>query len=63
MTPQSQLPHQANQKPVEAVKKVKERNEETILGIEGVVGMGIGLSEIVPGQIVIEVYVKNQHMK
>ncbi len=63
MTPQSQLPHQANQKAVEAVKKVKERNEETILGIEGVVGMGIGLSEIVPGQIVIEVYVKNQHMK
>lgn len=58
MTAQSQLPSQANHRAVEAASRVKERNEEAILRIEGVVGMGIGLSETVPGQVVIEVYVK-----
>jgi hypothetical protein len=58
MTAESQLPPQVNQKAIEAVNKVKERNEEAILKIEGVVGMGIGISETVPGQVVIEVYVK-----
>lgn len=53
-----QLPHQANHRAIEAANRVKERNEEAILRIEGVVGMGIGLSETVPGQVVIEVYVK-----
>lgn len=41
---------------VEAVNKVKERYEEGMLNIEGVVGIGIGLSETVPGEVVIEVY-------
>lgn len=58
MTAQSQLPPQADQRAIEAVSKIKERNEEAILRIEGVVGMGIGLSETVPGQVVMEVYVK-----
>jgi hypothetical protein len=53
-----QLPPQANHKAVEAANRIKERNEEAILHIEGVVGMGIGLSETVPDQVVIEVYVK-----
>jgi hypothetical protein len=43
---------------VEAVNKVKERYEEDILNIEGVVGIGIGLSETVPGEVVIEVYIE-----
>jgi hypothetical protein len=59
MTEQLQLPPQANEKAIEAVRKVKERHEESILDIDGVVGMGIGLSETVPGQFVIEVYTKN----
>lgn len=59
MTEQLQLPPQANERAIEAVRKVKERNEESILDIDGVVGMGIGLSETVPGQVVIEVYTKN----
>lgn len=54
----SQLPPQADHKAIEAANKVKERNEKAILNIEGVVGMGIGLSETAPGQVVIEVYVK-----
>lgn len=58
MTAESQLPPQVNQKAIEAVNKVKDRNEEAILKIEGVVGMGIGISETVPGKVVIEVYVK-----
>ncbi len=58
MTAQSQLPPQANEAAIEAASKVKERNEEAILHLEGVVGMGIGLSKTLPDQIVIEVYVK-----
>jgi len=58
MTAQSQLPPQANHRAVEAVSKVKERHEEAILRIEGVVGIGIGLSDTEPGQVVIEVYTK-----
>ena len=43
---------------LEKVKGVKERNKEATLGILGVVGMGIGFSETIPGKAVIEVYVK-----
>ncbi len=53
-----QLPPQANQRAIEAASRVKERNEEAILSIEDAVGTGIGLSETVPGQVVMEVYVK-----
>lgn len=58
MTAQAQLPPQINHRAIEAAGRVKERNEKAILSIEGVVGMGIGLSETVPDQVVIEVYVK-----
>lgn len=58
MTEQLQFPPQANERAIEAVRKVKKRYEENFLNIDGVVGMGIGLSETVPGQVVIEVYTK-----
>lgn len=58
MTAQPQLPPQANQRAVEAVSKVKEKHEEAILRIEGVVGIGVGLSDKEPDQVVIEVYTK-----
>lgn len=52
------LPSQANEKAIENAKQVKERHEESLFSIEGVVGMGIGLSETVPDKVVIQVYVK-----
>jgi hypothetical protein len=58
MVAQPQLPPQANQRALEAVSKVKEKHEEAILRIEGVVGIGVGLSDTEPGQVVIEVYTK-----
>jgi len=50
-------PH-ASQRAVEAVSKVKERHEETILTIDGVVGAGVGISETEPEEVLIEIYVK-----
>lgn len=62
MTAQSQLPTQANNKAIETAIKVKERHENAIFNIEGVVGTGIGLSGTVPGKVVIQVYVtKSAH--
>jgi microsomal dipeptidase-like Zn-dependent dipeptidase len=58
MTAQSQLSPHANPRAVEAVNRVKEHHEEAILNLEGVVGIGVGLSETVPEDVVIEVYVK-----
>lgn len=58
MTAQTQLPNQANNKAIEAAKKVKERHEKALFDNEGVVGTGIGLSGTEPGKVVIEVYVK-----
>jgi hypothetical protein len=43
---------------VEAAKRIKERYEDAILKEDGVVGMGIGLSDIAPDQVAIEVYIK-----
>ncbi|HWP46898.1 MAG TPA: hypothetical protein VNM22_07020 [Candidatus Limnocylindrales bacterium] len=43
---------------IEAARKIKERYEEAILNEDGVVGIGIGLSDIAPDQVAIEVYVK-----
>jgi len=65
VTAQPQLPPQANQRAVEAVNRVKERHEEAILNLEGIVGIGVGLSETVSEEVVIEVYVKKpaQEMK
>lgn len=36
--------------------QVKEKHEEALLGIPGVVGVGVGLSDVVPGEVVIEIY-------
>jgi hypothetical protein len=58
MTAQSQLSPHANPRAVEAVNRVKEHHEEAILNLEGVVGIGVGLSETMPEDVVIEVYVK-----
>lgn len=43
---------------VAAASHVKERHERALLRIPGVVGVGVGLSEIVPGRVVIQVYVE-----
>lgn len=43
---------------LETVKGVRRRNEKTVFNVEGVVGMGVGLSDTVPGKAVIVVYVK-----
>ncbi len=53
-----QLPSQANERAVEMATGVKDRHEDSILQIEGVVGLGIGVSETAPGVVVIEVYTK-----
>jgi len=57
-TARPQLPSHVKHKTIEGVSKVKERHEEAILKAEGVVGAGVGLSETVPEEVVIEVYVK-----
>lgn len=55
---------QAQPKELETVKGVRKRNEETVFNVEGVVGMGVGLSGTIPGKAVIEVYVKKlAHLK
>jgi hypothetical protein len=53
-----QAPPQAYSEELAAAKGVRKRNEEALFNVEGVVGMGIGLSDTVPGKAVIEVYVK-----
>jgi len=53
-----QLPPQASERAVEMVARVKDRHEDSILHIEGVVGLGIGVSEAAPEEVVIEVYTK-----
>ena len=53
-----QLPGQVDSAAVDAVTRVKERHEGKLLATPGVVGVGVGLSDTVPDQPVIEVYVK-----
>ncbi len=53
-----QLPGQADPAAVDAVTRVKERHEGRLLGVPGVVGVGVGLSDRIGGQPVIEIYVK-----
>jgi hypothetical protein len=61
-TKSPQLPLQANERAVEMATRAKDRHEDSILRIEGVVGLGIGVSETAPGEVVIEVYSrKPQH--
>ena len=52
------MPPQANERAVEMASRVKDRHEDSILNIEGVVGLGIGVSETAPEEAVIEVYTK-----
>jgi hypothetical protein len=54
----AQLPGQADPAAVDAVTRVKERHEGRLLGVPGVVGLGVGLSDRAAGQPVIEIYVK-----
>ena len=54
----TQAHSQVDRAELENSKGVKERHKEATLGIPGVVGMGIGFSETIPGKAVIEVYVK-----
>lgn len=58
MTAQTKLSSEEHKKAVKEAAKIKERHEKAILDIEGTVGMGIGLSETVPGQVFFEVYTK-----
>lgn len=41
-----------------AAEHAKDRNEHALLAIQGVVGVGVGLSETVAGEAVVEVYVE-----
>ncbi len=41
-----------------AATRAKERHEQAIMRIDGVVGLGIGASDVVPDEAVVEVYVK-----
>src|SRR5439155_1438274 len=54
----AQLPPQASQAAVDAVRRVKERHEGRLLAIPGVIGVGVGVSEKAIGQAAIEIYVK-----
>jgi hypothetical protein len=53
----AQLPPQASQAAVDAVKRVRERHERRLLATPGVIGVGVGVSEKASGQAAIEVYV------
>jgi len=53
----AQLPAQASQAAVDAVRRVKERHEGRLLAIPGVIGVGVGVSEKAIRQAAIEVYV------
>lgn len=52
------LPGHVDAAAIEAVTRVKERHENRLLSIPGVVGLGVGISDRVSGQPVIEIYVK-----
>ncbi len=41
-----------------AATQAKERHEQAIMRINGVVGIGVGASDVAPGEAVLEVYVK-----
>jgi hypothetical protein len=53
----AQLPPQASQAAVDAVRRVKERHEGKLLAVPGVIGAGVGVSQKAIGQPAIEVYV------
>jgi hypothetical protein len=51
------LPGHVDSAVVAAVKTIKQRHENRILDIPGVVGMGVGLSDRASGQAALEIYV------
>ena len=55
----AQLRPQVSPSAVDAVRKVKEKHEPKLLAVPGVIGVGIGHSGKTPGQVAIEVYVKD----
>jgi len=63
--PRARVAHaaQAGRRPVDpasqaAATHAKERNEQAIMRIRGVVGIGVGASDVAPGEAVVEVYVE-----
>jgi hypothetical protein len=54
----AQLPPQASQAAVDAVRRVKERHEGRLLAVPGVIGVGVGVSEKTSREAAIEIYVK-----
>jgi hypothetical protein len=54
----AQLPSSVNSAALDDVRKVKIRHEAQLMSVPGVVGVGIGQSEKLPGQAAIEIYVK-----
>jgi hypothetical protein len=54
----AQLPSSVNPAALDAVRKVKIRHEAQLLSVPGVVGVGIGQSQKLPGEAAIEVYIK-----
>jgi hypothetical protein len=60
MTVSSKLPSKANEKAIENAKKVKEFHEKSIFSNDGVIGVGIGVSENAPENVVIKVYTKKK---
>jgi len=54
----AQLPSSVNPAALDAVRKVKIRHEAQLLSVPGVVGVGIGQSDKLPGEAAIEIYVK-----
>ena len=55
----AQLPPHVSPSAVDAVCKVKEKHEPRLLAVPGVISVGIGHSGKTPGQVAIEVYVKD----
>lgn len=63
--PATQTAHAANpaHRPIDpasqaAATQAKERHEQAVMRIEGVVGLGVGASDVAPDEAVVEVYVK-----
>jgi hypothetical protein len=54
----AQLPPQASQAAVDAVRRVKEHHEGRLLAVPGVIGVGVGVSEKTSREAAIEIYVK-----
>ncbi len=65
LLPEARVAHaaQAGSRPIDpasqaAATRAKERNEQAMMAVPGVVGIGVGASDVTPGQAVVEVYVE-----